>query len=161
MLSNHGIFFLVLEMSLCDPLLSPTGLKHLKQLMLGPPVDCVPLVESDQLSEEVYISSVAEALAELYFQSPMLQLVALLLPGVVQPVQSRDNTHASIRDKWCELNEDNQAEVVAGMTSPGLHSCVMLKTRCETWDNGSKSACCASSHVCSVQARTFSSFTAA
>lgn len=142
-LSNHGVFYVVLELSLCDPLLNPTGLKQLKQLVLGPPMDCMRCAEPHQSNAGVYISSVDDALAELYFQSPALQLISLLLPADGQCDEHMTDlvdTHATMRAAWCQLNEDNHTEVKACETPRSQNPSVILRTRFAqicTCDNGS------------------------
>eukprot|EP00892_Ulva_mutabilis_P000673 jgi/Ulvmu1/10606/UM065_0062.1 len=131
-LSNHGVFYFLLELSLCDPVLNPSGLKHLKQLLIGPPVESTLHGQSDEQNCEVYAPSLSEALTELYFQSPALQLVALLLPANGQHVEHRNGplaTHTAMRQSWRKLNEDNRSEVRACVTQTPPHPGVLLRTR--------------------------------
>lgn len=117
-------------MSLCDPLLSPSGLKHLKQVIVGPPVGHTEHIRLDQRNEEAYVSSIMEAIAELYFQSPALQLIALLLSANMQATgrgSSVRSNHA-LRDTWIQLNEDNHADF-GTLPSKSPQVCLVLRTR--------------------------------
>lgn len=129
-LTNNGIFFVLLEMSLCDPLLSPSGLKHLKQVIVGPPVGHTEQIKLDQGNNDVYVSSISEAIAELYFQSPALQLIALLLSAKMPATGTDSNVRSNhtLRDTWMQLNEDNHADV-GTLPSKTRQVCLILRTR--------------------------------
>lgn len=128
-LSNNGIFFFLLELSLCDPLVTPSGLNNLKQVVVGPPTDSM-----DQASlasnSGTYIPSISDALAELYFQSPALQLVALLLSTDTQSAAAHENQRSdqALIDAWRLLNEDNMSgRTTLATTVP--QPCLVLRTR--------------------------------
>jgi hypothetical protein len=120
-LTNHGLFYLLLELAYSDPLQKPSGPKHLRQLAIGPPADSHDYVNGEgQLHG--YVSTVFDALADVHNQSPSLRLVSL-----VNSLHSRSAiSTVSLRDFWTKLDPHNTVE----QGSFNQKSCVFLRSGC-------------------------------
>jgi hypothetical protein len=123
-LTNKGIFYLILELSYCDPSVSPYGHKCLKQVVLGPPFK----PRGTSSSQAPFMKTALAALQELYLQSPVLELVCLIHPGAPEPTQMLHAAQDMCHEIWVSLDENNQ---VANSLCKG-NPCSVLRTRCST-----------------------------
>ena len=123
-LTNSGIFFLILELSYCDPSVSPHGLKCLKQVALGPPFK----PSGTAGYREPFMKTSLSTLQELYLQSPVLELVCLIHAGSSSESPVLQATRSMCHDLWVGFDENNHASDSLYYGKP----CTVLRTRCAT-----------------------------
>lgn len=121
-LTNNGMFYLILELSYCDPSGSPYGHKCLKQVVLGPPFK----PSGTASCQEPFMKTALSALQELYLQSPVLELVCLIHPGGPTVSPMLEAAHNMCHALWAGLDESNQATDSLYQGNP----CSVLRTRC-------------------------------
>ena len=122
-LTNNGIFHLILELSYCDPSVSPYGHKCLKQVVLGPPFEA----SGRAGYQEPFMKTSLSTLQELYLQSPVLELVCLIHPVPLESPMLQA-TRNLCRAMWAGFDENNQVSDSLYQGKP----CSLLRTRCAT-----------------------------
>jgi hypothetical protein len=120
-LTNNGIFYLVLELSYCDPPVSPYGHKCLKQLALGPPFK----PNGTPACREAFMKTALSTLQELYLQSPVLELISLFHPDASAASGVLASARNMCHNLWLGLDENNQVSDSLDQGKP----CSVLRTR--------------------------------
>lgn len=120
-LTNSGIFYLLLELSYCEPLPSHCGLQCLKQLVLGP-----PFKRSGTAScREPFMKTAISPLQEVYLQCPALELICLVHPRA-PALSDTEEVYSICHRLWMSLDDDHR---VANSHYQGMQ-CSVLRTRC-------------------------------
>jgi hypothetical protein len=118
-LTNEGLFYLILDLSSCDPFSFLYGHKCLKQLVLGPPFN----PNCRFRSREPFMKTTLAVVPDIYLQIPALELVCLIHPSALA-VSECD----TCCDTWLRLDGYNHASDYMYEGS----FCSVLGTRCST-----------------------------